>query len=153
MSDCEYSESYLNGLTNNLDDYLYTNSNTNDEIENLSGENHTGENPSGENLTQENPTQENPTGENTTEVNLSNFTLDQKIEILFSKMEFVTSKIRLGKKVVESDLEISKGYPHCLINTTDDENEQNPNNFINFILNKPDFTNKTETLRERLSKI
>ena len=143
MSDCEYSESYLNGLTNNLDDYLYTNSKNNDEIENL-----TGENPSGENLTQE-----NPTGENTTEVNLSNFTLDQKIDILFSKMDFVTSKIRLGKKVVESDLKISKGYPHCLINTTDDESEQNPNNFINFILNKPDFTNKTKTLKERLSKI
>ena len=144
----EYSESYLNGLTNNLDDYLYINSKNNDEIEYL-----TGENPSGENITQENPTQENPTGENTTEVNLSNFTLDQKLEIIFSKLEFVTSKIRLGKKVVESDLEISKGYPHCLINTTDDESEQNPNNFMNFLLNKPDFTNKTETLRERLSKI
>ena len=52
--------------------------------------------------------------------------------------------------MVESDLQISKGYPHCLINTTDDEK---PNSFKNFILNKPDFSNKTETLRERLSKI
>ena len=25
MSDCEFSESYLNGLTNSIDDYLYTN--------------------------------------------------------------------------------------------------------------------------------
>ena len=142
----DYSESYLNGLTNNLDDYLYTNSKNNDEIENL-----TGENPSGENLTQENPTQENPTGENTTEVNLSNFTLDQKIDILFSKMDFVISKLRLCKKLVESDLEISKSYPHCLINTKDDESEENPNHFMDFLFNKPDFTNKTETVRERLS--
>ena len=85
-----------------------------------------------------------------TEVNLSKCTLEQKIHILFSKLEFVTSKICHGKKVDESDLLISQPYPHCLINTPDDEK---PNSFKNFILKKPDFSNKTESLLERLSKM
>ena len=37
-SDCDYTESYLNGLTNTIDDYLYISSENNDEIENLTGE-------------------------------------------------------------------------------------------------------------------
>ena len=38
-----------------------------------------------------------------------------------------------GKKVDESDLLISEPYPHCLINTPEDEK---PNSFHNLVLKK-----------------
>ena len=81
------SESYLNGITNSLDDYLYI-----DENENLSEENPTVQNGTQDNGSRENVTEENRSAENTTSTEeiLNNCTLDQKIHILFSKLEFVS---------------------------------------------------------------
>ena len=50
----------------------------------------------------------------------------------------------------ESDLLISEPYPHCLINTPEDEK---PNSFHNLVLKKPDFSHKSETLLERCAKM